>query len=261
MVLKRVVAGSLVAFMGLAGLTGCQTEDRAAPAAPTSEATIDTLSVEPTATPPVKAAPVRTAAASPLLHAASGGDGDSWKDTTGREYRLGLVNAPETNECYGSAATAKRKQLVAAGFRAHVYTHDTYGRAVSVVSLPDGTDLNVWLARHGYVNDKYLAEFRHENQTLAAQLDVAFAAAKREKAGLWSACAPKPAAQPQVQKPSSSCHPDYLTCIPIKGDGSGSGAANDLDCPDIGKQVQLRQIGVDPYRLDADGDGIGCDSY
>jgi endonuclease YncB( thermonuclease family) len=196
------------------------------------------------------------------LTAAPGGDGDSWHDLQGREYRLGLVNTPETNECYGGVATRKRKQLVANGFRARVYTHDTYGRGVSVVTLRDGTNLNVYLAQHGYANDKYLAEFRHENPALAAQLDVAFAAAKREKAGLWSACAARvPAPQPLVQKPSGNCHPDYLTCIPIKGDGSGSGAANDLDCPDIGKQVTLRQVGVDPYRLDADGDGIGCDSY
>jgi micrococcal nuclease len=254
-------------MVGLGVLSGCHVEDSAGHAAPTSESRIDELSVDPTPTTPAvaKAAPVRTVAASPLLHAATGGDGDSWKDTAGREYRLGLVNAPETNECYGGTATRKRKELVAGGFRAQVYTHDTYGRSVSVVSLPDGTNLNVWLARRGYVNDKYLAEFRHENPSLAAQLDVAFAAAKREKAGLWGVCAkpaPKPAPKPSpAQQLASSCHPDYLTCIPIQGDGSGSGAANDLDCPDIGKQVQLRQIGVDPYRLDADGDGIGCESY
>jgi hypothetical protein len=59
----------------------------------------------------------------------------------------------------------------------------------------------------------------------------------------------------------TSCHPAYVTCVPVKGDGSGSGAANDLDCPEIGKAVQLRQVGVDPYRLDSDGDGTGCDSY
>lgn len=207
-------------------------------------------------------------AASGLLFAAPGGDGDSWHDTKGVEYRLGLVNTPETNECYGGKATRKRKALVSAGFRAQVYTHDSYGRSVSVVTLADGTNLNVWLARNGYANDKYLAEFRHENPGLAAQLDVAFAAAKRAKVGLWSACA-APAApatrapQPLVQQPAagSSCHPDYVTCIPVKGDGSGNGDANDLDCGDIGKKVTLRQVGVDPYRLDSDGDGFGCDSY
>jgi hypothetical protein len=93
-------------------------------------------------------------------------------------------------------------------------------------------------------------------------VDVDVAAAKRERAVLWSACAARaPAPQPLVQKPSISCHTDYhLTCIPIKGDGSGAGAANDLDRSDIGKKVQLRQVGVDPYRLDSD-DGFGCDSY
>ena len=254
----------LTGIVGLSLLAGCKAQ-------PTSLGTAaedhrEVVSAEPTATQrPVSGAVAKPVAkpkpAPALLHAAPGGDGDSWKDTAGREYRLGLVNAPETNECYGNVATSKRKQLVAGGFRARVYTHDSYGRSVSVVSLPDGTNLNVWLARHGYVNDKYLAQFRFEEPSLAGQLDVAFAAAKREKAGLWSACAPKPVVQTLAQQPSSSCHPAYSSCVPIMGDGSGSGGANDLDCPDIGEQVQVKQLGVDPYRLDADGDGIGCESY
>jgi endonuclease YncB( thermonuclease family) len=107
------------------------------------------------------------------------------------EYRLGLVNTPELSECYGQIASAKRKQLTAPGFRAESYTVDTYGRRVSVVFLADGRNLNVWLARYGYANDKYLAQFRHENPSLATQLDPAFAAAKRERIGLWGACPPK----------------------------------------------------------------------
>lgn len=132
--------------------------------------------------------PATAAAAGPLLRAAAGGDGDSWRDTTGREYRLGLVNTPEVAECYGSQATARRKELVAAGFRALVYAKDRYGRAVSLVTLADGTDLNVSLARDGYANDRYLEQYRHENPGLAEELDGAFAAAKRERAGLWAAC-------------------------------------------------------------------------
>jgi micrococcal nuclease len=204
-------------------------------------------------------------AAAPLLRARSGGDGDSWRDTAGREYRLGLVNAPETNECYGAAATARRRALTANGFRARVYTRDTYGRGVAVVTTASGVNVNVYLARHGFANDRYLAQYRAENPALARQLDVAFAAAKKERAGLWGACArrsPVPlAAAPRSAPAGSSCHPAYVTCVPVKGDGSGSGQSNDLDCPDIRKLVQLRQIGTDPYRLDADGDGIGCDSY
>jgi endonuclease YncB( thermonuclease family) len=227
--------------------------------------TTATVPDPPTASP--KAAPRRTTASPPPLYAASGGDGDSWKDTHGREYRMGLVNAPEYNECFGSAATTKRKALVARGFRASVYTTDTYGRSVSVITLPDGTNLNVWMARRGYANDTYLATYRHENPALATKLDAAFAAAKGERVGLWGACSSSSTGGSSsgttgtTGSTSSSCHPDYVTCIPIKGDGSGNGDANDLDCPDIGKLVTLRHVGVDPYRLDADGDGYGCDSY
>lgn len=126
--------------------------------------------------------------ASGLLHAARGGDGDSWKDTSGVEYRLGLINTPELNECFGTTARTERQQLVAHGFRAEVYSKDRYGRSVAVVTLADGRNLNVYLARHGFANDRYLAQFRSENPSLARDLDVAFAAAKREHAGLWGAC-------------------------------------------------------------------------
>jgi hypothetical protein len=45
--------------------------------------------------------------------------------------------------------------------------------------------------------------------------------------------------------------PNYSPCVP-----SGH---SDLDCPDIGFRVQV--IGADPYLLDADNNGIGCESY
>lgn len=213
------------------------------------------------------------AGSTPLLQAQAGGDGDSWRDTAGQEYRLGLVNAPETHECYGAQATAARRQLTAAGFRADVYTQDGYGRGVAVVTTSDGTNLNVHLARHGFADDRYLERFRHENAALAAQLDEAFAAAKTAGAGLWGACAaasspggavpPAPPALPPPGAPpaGADCHPDYATCIPVKGDGSGRGTANDLDCGGIRMKVHLRQVGLDPYRLDADGNGVGCESW
>jgi len=173
---------------------------------------------------------------------------------------MGLVNTPEYDECYGSVATAKRKSMVRDGFRAAVYTNDAYGRRVAVITTAAGVNLNVYLARHGYANDTYLSTYRHENPSLANKLDAAFAAAKREKAGLWGACSSGGSTSPGTTgSTSSSCHPDYRTCIPIQGDGSGQGQENDLDCGEIGKPVYLRQAGIDPYRLDADGDGVGCD--
>ena len=117
-----------------------------------------------------------------------GGDGDSWRGADGREYRLGLVNAPEHDECFGPEATAERRRLTAGGVRADAYATDRYGRDVSVVTLPDGRNLNVHLARQGFVDDRYLADFRAEHPRLAAELDVAFAEARRERRGLWGAC-------------------------------------------------------------------------
>ena len=123
-----------------------------------------------------------------LLMPAGAGDGDSWHDTAGVEYRLGLVNTPEYNECFGSEGTAKRKELTAHGFRADVYAQDAYGRGVSLVTTADGVNVNVYLARYGYANDRYLSQYRHENPQLASQLDTAFAKARKEHLGLWSAC-------------------------------------------------------------------------
>jgi endonuclease YncB( thermonuclease family) len=265
----RVRTTWVAAALAVVALTACAPVDRVTRSTPTtSPVAAPVKSVKPTSVTPSSPAAEPGQGRLPLLHEASrGGDGDSWKDTHGTSYRLGLVNAPEVGECYGSQATHERRLLLADGFRARVYTHDDYGRGVSEVFTASGTNVNVYLARHGFVNDKYLAEFRHENPALAKQLDVAFAAARRERAGLWKACAAK--SSPQAAAPqgfvgttsTSSCHPDYLTCIPVKGDGSGNGDANDLDCGDIGKKVTLRQAGVDPYRLDSDGDGFGCDSY
>jgi endonuclease YncB( thermonuclease family) len=127
-------------------------------------------------------------AAGELLQAAGGGDGDSWRDTDGREYRLGMVNTPELDECFGPEARAERQALTADGFRAEVYTTDRYGRLVASVSTSDGANVNVHLARRGFADDRYLDQFRHEHPSLAEELERAFAAARTERAGLWGAC-------------------------------------------------------------------------
>jgi hypothetical protein len=49
-----------------------------------------------------------------------------------------------------------------------------------------------------------------------------------------------------------SCQPGYSPCLPI---------ADDLDCGDLtSSQRPVRVSGSDPFGLDADGDGSGCDS-
>ena len=252
-------AGRVVVGLAAAVLVGSWLPDeqgsppRPAPHAATPAPAADATPPSPEPSPQVSEV---TQEAAVLLRAAPGGDGDSWRDTAGRAHRLGMVDAPEVGECFAQQATDERRRLVAGGFLAHAYARDRYGRDVSLVTAADGTNVNVHLARHGFVDDRYLAQFRHENPALAADLEAAFAAARQEGAGLWRACRSGNAPAPPR---SGDCHPDYLTCVPVQGDGSGRGAANDLDCGDLPGRVQLRQPGVDPYRLDADGDGTGCD--
>lgn len=61
---------------------------------------------------------------------------------------------------------------------------------------------------------------------------------------------PQPKPQP-AHAAAGSCEPGYSPCLPV---------TSDLDCADIpdGKKP-IHVTGSDPYRLDADGDGLGCE--
>ena len=64
---------------------------------------------------------------------------------------------------------------------------------------------------------------------------------------------PPPAAQPAP--PAQNCTPGYDPCVPPASDvdcagGSGNGPAY---------TGPVRVTGSDPYGLDADGDGLGCE--
>ncbi len=164
--LTRTALGVAAGFLGLSVLVAVSGEDQVA----------DDV-------------PARTAAAGgALLRQAANGDGDSWKDTTGVEYRMGLINTPELNECGGSRATSYRRSVLSSGFRAESYQIDRYGRAVSVIFTSEGVNLNVDMARQGLADDRYLAQYRSENTSLARDLDGAFAEAKAAKRGVWGSC-------------------------------------------------------------------------
>ncbi len=68
--------------------------------------------------------------------------------------------------------------------------------------------------------------------------------------------APKPVPAP-VPAPASNCDPNYTGCVPIASDvdcagGSGNGPAY------VSGPVKV--IGSDIYKLDSNGDGVGCES-
>ena len=215
-------------------LAGCDHVDSSDPVETTS-------ATEPTEQDPTPVEPT-------LLRVTDQKDGDSWVASDGVEYRLGMVDTPEVGELCSQEAAAFTRDFLATGFTVDAYSSDPYGRSVAEVLDADGRSLNVALARSGLGSDRYFAQFRHENPDLALRLDDAFASAK---APACAASAPVPlAAKPRAAKPAKSdCMAGYSPCLPIVAD---------LNCPDIGHPVEV--TGSDPYRLDRDGDGIGCDS-
>ncbi|WP_309970475.1 thermonuclease family protein [Aeromicrobium panaciterrae] len=173
-------------------------------------------------------------------------DGDSWVASDDDEYRLGMVNAPEVGEDCFSEAAAFTREFVKDGFTVDDYSTDTYGRHVAEVFDKSGDSLNVAFATSGLGDDRYLAEFRHENVALAERLDAAYASAPAPS------CKASNKPVPLVKKPAkttnSNCMDGYSPCLPIR---------SDMNCPEIGHPVTV--TGSDPYRLDRDGDGTGCD--
>ena len=65
------------------------------------------------------------------------------------------------------------------------------------------------------------------------------------------------ATEPEIEaepEPAGDCHPAYEPCLPnLPGDA--------INCGDLAsdqRPVRVKEPGVDPYRLDRDGDGRGC---
>lgn len=195
-------------------------------------------------------------------------DGDTLdvRLASGKTERIRLIgiDAPERGVCFSAAATARARQLamskpVILRGDATQDTRDRYGRLLAYVWIPGGKDLGFQLIAGGFAKT-YV--YRNAFARLAAYRS-AEAGARDATAGQWSACAtatkPTPAAVPAPvplvtppSPPPSSCHASYSPCLPIVGD---------LDCADIRAMgaAPVRVLGSDPYRLDGDNDGWGCE--
>ncbi len=114
-------------------------------------------------------------------------DGDSFVGSDDVEYRVGMINTPEADECGGVEAAAATNALLAEGFRAETYTRDRFERAVSQILTPSG-DLGVILAERGLADDRFLDAFAVENPPYAADLADAFERARSSQVGLWATC-------------------------------------------------------------------------
>jgi endonuclease YncB( thermonuclease family) len=163
----------------------------------------------------------------------------------GRErVRLIGIDTPERGTCQAAEATTRTRSL-ALGKRvvlrgdATQDTRDRYRRLLAYVWLPGGKDLGYQLVNGGFAK---VYVYRSPFQRLSAYRR-AEQTATSGGLGLWS-CEPAGS--------DGACHPSYSPCLPVTGD---------LDCADVralGK-APVRVLGSDPYRLDGDGDGYGCE--
>ncbi|MTB87285.1 DUF2510 domain-containing protein [Aeromicrobium sp. zg-629] len=246
------VVGGCAALLGVGALGNAATPDtaddpkpqsvQATESAPTAEQTTPSPEPSPTPTEEPTEEPVV------LLIMKDQKDGDSWVGSDGKEYRLGLVNTPERNEKCGPEATAFTRKFLSDGFTVDAYATDTYGRAVAEVFDPKGRSLNVELAKSGLGDGRYLDQFRHENPDLGRRLDRALASAAKPDCRKSAAPVPLVKKPRKTKAPAKDCMAGYEPCLPI---------VDDLDCGEIGHSVAV--TGSDPYRLDRDGDGTGCD--
>lgn len=196
-------------------------------------------------------------------------DGDTIGLGNGRRVRLVQIDAPESaGECYGGQATRVLSKLLPPGTRVVLERDpaldniDRYGRLLRYVHK-GRTNVNLLLVRRGAASVWF---FDGDRGRYADRLFAAGRAAKAGKRGVWGACKarldPSEAFDTREKRSipppplgfsgGGDCMAGYSPCLPIVGD---------LDCADVealGK-APVRVTGSDPYRLDGDDDGVGCE--
>ena len=190
------------------------------------------------------------------------GNGRLWEYTV----RLIGIDTPETSysygnepECYGDEASKRSESLLAAAeevwLEADKEDEDDFGRLLRYVWYVSGDDGDVHLLNEDLVREGYaLAKSYRPNTSRQDDLDRAERDASEDGRGLWAACdaagnwvTPQeqddPAADtvpPAEDEPESAC--SYFE--------TRDEAQDALDAfPDLADL------------LDADGDGIACESY
>lgn len=187
-------------------------------------------------------------------------DGDTLDASTAgtvETIRLAQVNAPETNQCFGSEATQALRDMASPDTelflrRPQAPFRDDFNRLLGeAIRTADGASINVELVRQGFA--EWGEQFADEDPNLAARMRQAEQEAKAAGRGLWSACAD---GGQDDGGGGENCHPSYPTvCIPPP--------PPDLDCGDISHRnfkVDHSVSDPDPHNFDGNKDGVGCES-
>ena len=171
-------------------------------------------------------------------------DGDTVELGNGEQVRVIGIDTPEQGECGYEAASDHMADLVL--FKKVVLTisdedTDRYGRLLRYVDVED-TDAGLNQIRSGFAIARYDSRDgygEHPREAVYITADKQMTQFRCEQ----------PAPASQTAPPGGGCHPGYSPCLPIEAD---------LNCDDVNGPITV--LGDDPYQLDADGDGTGCDS-
>ncbi|MBA3719272.1 MAG: thermonuclease family protein [Nocardioidaceae bacterium] len=174
-------------------------------------------------------------------------------------------------ECFGPEASARAHQLldgqdVRLVFDPSQGRKDYYDRTLAYVETRGGADFGRTMVRGGFAAEyTYDTAYQRQGSYQAAEQD-----ARAANRGLWAKCggphkapsAPETTPEPETTEPDSGGH----------GGGGGGGAGGcadgydpcvppfppDVNCDDVDGPITV--TGSDPHGLDADGDGIACES-
>jgi endonuclease YncB( thermonuclease family) len=198
-------------------------------------------------------------------------DGDTISLTNGKRVRLLQIDATElgSGECYSRQAARILRRMIPEGSTirleadARLDQVDRYGRLLRYV-WSGRTNVNLELVRQGAATVWF---YDRERGKYATQLLTAAREARAAKRGIWGACnvvwdaygaatalarGNEPPSTESGEAGGGACHPGYRPCLPV---------VSDLDCRDIADSIKpIRVLGDDPYRLDGDGDGRGCEA-
>ena len=162
--------------------------------------------------------------------------------------RLIGVDTPEEGRCYDTAATRFTRERIGGQvvrYELGEERTDRYGRTLAYL-WDAGRMHNLALVLEGYAEALTIPP----NDRYANRFEAAERRARRRGEGRWDACERRSSPSPRPPRRRRS-----------GGGGAQSGGLPapppDFDCSDIGGPVRVGRS--DPHRLDADGDGVGCE--
>lgn len=198
-------------------------------------------------------------------------DGDTIEIEGGIKVRYIGIDTPETVDprkpvqCFGVEASNKNKELVE-GKRVRleqdISEADKYGRLLRYVYVY-GTFVNDYLVRQGYAYAyTYPPDVKYSEQFVQAQKE-----ARENNRGLWSGCPTTTTITTTTTTLSPTTTVLPTTTTTISPPGGIICSYNAYNCPDFTTHAEAQKVfefcgGInnDIHKLDADKDGIACES-